>query len=341
MPEGRLGVGVVGIGFGQAAHVPAFRSDPRCDVRAICASTPARATAAAERLGIPAVYPDWPALVTAPELDLIAIAVPPQLQPLVAVAAAKAGKHVFCEKPMALDAASAKAMLDAVRAAGVAHAIDFEFAELPAYAMAARIYEEGVLGALVSASFSWRHRTRRHDATSWKERPELGGGVMGGFATHVTFLLDRLFGPPLRVAARLGPAIDECETRFEAWLELHDGQTASISIATDAVSGIGQHLEICGRDATLVVDNATPDLVRGFTVGIARRRSDHVEELPCPDLAATDDPRAAAVGTLVRRLVDAARGGAPVRPDLSDGYRAQRQLDSLRLAARTGAWVEP
>jgi predicted dehydrogenase len=126
-----ISVGVIGIGFGQQVHVPAFRSDPRCMVRAICASDSGRALKVAETLGIGQAYGDAQAMIADPKIDLISLAVPPARQPALIEAAARAGKHVFCEKPLAADANSAAGALQAVRRAGVRHAIDLLFPEIP------------------------------------------------------------------------------------------------------------------------------------------------------------------------------------------------------------------
>ena len=73
----KIGIGVIGISFGQHVHVPAFRSDPRCEVRAICATTLDRAKEVAERFNIPDAYGDAHQLIADPGIDAVAIAVPP------------------------------------------------------------------------------------------------------------------------------------------------------------------------------------------------------------------------------------------------------------------------
>ena len=83
----------------RAVHVPAFRADERCRVVGIGAATAGRAREAATALGIERAFDDWQELVASPDLDVVAIAVPPAVQPAVAEAAARAGKHIFCEKP--------------------------------------------------------------------------------------------------------------------------------------------------------------------------------------------------------------------------------------------------
>src|SRR5258708_246526 len=108
-----IAIAVIGIGFGQQVHVPAFGQNPRCTVAAICASQASRAQQVAAQLGIPRWSGDWRELIDDRSIDAVSIAVPTPLQPAIVEAAAGVGKHVFCEKPLAPDLASALRMFDA------------------------------------------------------------------------------------------------------------------------------------------------------------------------------------------------------------------------------------
>ena len=192
-----ISVGIVGIGYGQHVLAPAFAADERCQVAAICASTTDRAEAVARRLSIPRALGDWRALVADPEIDVLAIAVPPALQVPVVLAAAAARKAVFCEKPVAPTASQAHAMLRAVEDARVVHAVDFLFPEIAAWKRASQIIRGGELGALRQIDLSWKvetyaHRTR---SDSWKLRNADGGGTLNNFVSHSIYYLEWLFGP--------------------------------------------------------------------------------------------------------------------------------------------------
>ena len=111
----QLRIGVIGIGFGQKVLVPAFAAEPHCTVAGICASDFQRARRVADRLDLPKAYGNWEQLIADPDIDVVAIAVPPSLQPAIAAAALAKGKHVFCEKPMASSLQGASQMLGAAR----------------------------------------------------------------------------------------------------------------------------------------------------------------------------------------------------------------------------------
>ena len=319
-------------------HAPVFQSDARCQVVAICASTTDRARAVADRLNIAQAFGDWRAIVASPEVAAVSIAVPPALQPEIAMAAARAGKHVFCEKPLALTQADAQRMLDAARASGVANAIDLEFAELPAYRAAEQVLRSGELGAIDSLAFTWEVRTRSRPADSWKEQVGSGGGALGGFAAHAIYLIERLFAPVVRLSAPSGSS-SLAGKRTSAELELVGGVHARLKIATDADPATGHRLEAHGRSGSLVVENRGPDHVRGFTLRVVSRATGRETHVPVEELPADGDARVAAVASIASRFVAAALGGPAASPGIAEGVRVQRVLDALRIAPTDGTWI--
>lgn len=254
------------------------------------------------------------------------------------MAAARAHKHVFCEKPLALSHRDARTMLDAVRASGVANAIDLEFAELPAYRAAEQVLRSGELGPIRSLALTWQVRTRSRPADSWKEQVESGGGALGGFAAHAIYLVERLFAPVLRVSspsASLGVA----GKRIGAQLQLVGGLHARLTIATDADPVTGHRLEAQGTSGSLIVENRGPDHVRGFTLRVVNRMTGRETQVPLEELSADGDARVAAVAPIASRFVAAALGGPAASPGIAEGVRVQRVLDALRAAPVDGTWI--
>jgi predicted dehydrogenase len=333
-------VGVVGIGFGREVHVPAFRSDDRCRIVGICASTLERARPVAAALGIAKAFDSWREMAEDPGIDVLTIAVPPALQPSVVEAAARAGKHVFCEKPAGRDVAQVRRMVAAVQEAGVVHAIDFLFPEVHAWRRAKTLLEDGALGRLQHAALSWRVETFAHRAKrgSWKLYREPGGGTLNNFAAHSLHYLEWLLGPIHRLAAWLTPPAAAGDTCVDAWLEFKTGVPATISIAADAFLGSGHRLEAYGDDGTLVLENHGPDYVDGFTVSLGTRATGRFsrggDDLPTPGA----DGRIVAVRNIARRFLDAVLSGGSVTPNLADGLRVQVLLEAIRTADGTGTW---
>jgi predicted dehydrogenase len=341
MPE-LISVGIVGIGFGQHVLVPAFRSDARCRVVGLCASTLDRAREVAGRLEIARAFGDWREIAADPAIDLLAIAVPPALQASVVSAASASGKAVFCEKPIATSLAEARAMVLAVEEAGVAHAVDFLFPELAPWVQARAILDEGTLGPLRQVALSWRVETYAHRmglVDSWKLRREEGGGALNSFASHSLYYLEWLLGPIARVTARLTPRDGSGDARVDAWLEFSGGVPGQLAIAADAFLGPGHRLEVYGEQGTLVLENRTPDHAAGFTLAVGTRRTGALRPVVVEDSTGSGmDGRTAAAARIAGRLVDAVSSGGRVRPDLRDGLRVQILIEAIRAADESGAW---
>src|ERR1044071_6211184 len=149
----KLNIGMVGYGFMGRTHSNAFRQAPRFfDVpyepvlKTLCARNKARADAFAAKWGYESVATDWRGGGEAKDIDLIDSASPSDTHAEIAIAAAKAGKAVMCEKPLGRNAAESAAMTKAVEAAGVANSVWYNYRRVPAVTMAKQIVDEGRLG---------------------------------------------------------------------------------------------------------------------------------------------------------------------------------------------------
>lgn len=349
MPGGgsaSLRIGVIGIGFGQHVLVPALRADSRCDVRTICASRPDRAQAVAARLGVSASTSDWQTVVADPAIEVVAIAVPPAVQPAIAIAAAGSGKHLFCEKPLARSAAEAADILSAARRAGISHAVDFEFMTIEAWQEAKRLLDAGTIGRLRHVAVTWHLHTRanRLGLVSWKTSVEQGGGTLNLFVSHTFFYLEWLAGSIQSLSAM----VTSSRTGDPSWADtsvvlsgqLYSGAVFSASVCSDAPGGARHRVELSGEEGALILENLTSDYVNGFTLWRASAGSERMEPVPLqrqPPMG--DDGRIGPVSRLVSRFIDAVQGRAAAFPIVDDGIRVQRLLEAAREAARTGARV--
>ncbi len=333
-----VSIGLVGIGFARQVLAPAFRADPRSQLVAVSARDLSRAQEAAAALGLPRAYGDWRALVADPTVQVVAIAVPPGAQAEIAIAAARAGKPVFCEKPLALDATQATAMLAAAEAGRVAHAVDFIFPEIPAWQSTRGLLP--TVGRLRHVALTWRLETYAYRAglQNWKMSPAAGGGTLNNFVSHTFYYLEWLFGPIARLAASLRPAAPSADAGVELWLEFAAGFRATVSVAADAPFGPGHCLEIYGDSGALRLENKTSDYANGFTLARGTRAGGKLEPVAMPDDNPTPDGRIAAVARIAARFLDAVCGGPSVTPGLREGLRVQRLIDLARTADRTGTW---
>ncbi len=336
-----ISVGVIGIGYGQQVHIPAFRLDDRCQVVAVCASSVERAREVASRQAIPRWFGNWRELIEDPGIDALAIAVPPIHQASIVLAAAAAGKHVFCEKPLAATVEQAHAMLQAVEKAEVVHAIDFLFPEIEAWKRVRQILRGGELGMVRQIYLSWQVETYAHRScqTSWKLQRDTGGGTLNNFVSHTLYYLEWLFGPIARVAARLSPPEAEGDARVDAWVDFAAGMPGTLSVAADAFLGSGHRLEVYGEQGTLILENRSADYVSGFQVLVGTRRSGMLTAIgPESPGGAPRDGRIAATAAIVRRFLDAILLVQPMIPGLKEGARVQELIATIRAADQAGSW---
>ena len=201
----RLNVGMIGGGFMGKAHALAYAAmpmffwpAPAIPVRHTVADvTDELATDAASRLGFAHGVADWRRVIDDPEIHIVDIVTPNNSHPEIAIAAAQAGKHVICEKPLARTAAEAKTMLDAVEAAGVTHMVAFNYRHTPAVALARKFIEEGRIGTILNfrGTYLQDWSADPNGPLSWRFQKKIAGsGAVGDIATHVIDMARYLVG---------------------------------------------------------------------------------------------------------------------------------------------------
>lgn len=145
--------GVIGAGLWGEAHAEVYATHPWAELAAVCDSDRSRAEKVAKRFGAPRVFTDYREMVKDPGVDAVAVATPDFAHRDPVVAAAKAGKHVHSEKPLATSREDAEAIAAAVRSSGVTYMVDFHARWNPPFAIARRDIAEGTLGRIMSAYF--------------------------------------------------------------------------------------------------------------------------------------------------------------------------------------------
>jgi len=179
MPKTKLNIGLVGYGFMGRTHSNAFLQAPRFfDVpyepvlKVVCARNPERLRSFASNWGYESTETDWRALVDRKDIDLVDIASPNDTHAEIAVAAARAGKMVMCEKPLGRTAAEAEKMVAAVESARVQNSVWYNYRRVPAVVLLKQLIEEGRFGRI----FHYRAQFLQ-DWTISKELPQGGEGL--------------------------------------------------------------------------------------------------------------------------------------------------------------------
>jgi predicted dehydrogenase len=360
----RIRVGIIGVGWGSVVQVPAFRAVPEYEVVALCSRRPESVEQAGEQLGIADRSTDWRAFVARDDLDLISVCTPVDLHAEQTIAALEAGKHVLCEKPLAVSEPDARRMRDAAEASGRAHAVCFEnrydAVRLPVW----ELVREGFLGdpylARATAIADYWHPSRGLQS-EWMYRIDAGGGYLMGMASHDIDFLCCLFGEPeavcadvrTTVAQRTRPdgsvlEVDADDTSV-VLLRMHNGMLATI--ATSAV-GLGRNhreLELLGSTGAISVDGAVQGPERETVVRavhVANNEETVVEASARMPRSGAELPKrraAGAIRSLALMLEDwrpaFAGSPAPGVPTLRDGWLVQHVVDAARRSSAGAGWV--
>ncbi len=223
--ERSVRIGMIGSGFMGKTHALGFRAVgavfelPVTPVLEVVADIDANvAASAARRLGFKRSTGDWEALVRDPQVDLVDITTPPTLHHAMALAAIAAGKHTYCEKPLAPNAALAKEMADASERAGVKTQVGFNYLKNPMLALARDIIARGELGTIVSFRGIHAEDYMAHADTPWHWRldPAGGGGVIADLGSHIIAIARFLLGPIESVCAQVETVIKQRPVRTGA-----------------------------------------------------------------------------------------------------------------------------
>jgi predicted dehydrogenase len=189
------------LGCGDVAEIksgPGFQKAQGSQLVAVMRRDAARAEDYARRHDVPKWYADAQALIDDPEVDAVYIATPPDSHCAYTLAAARAGKPVYVEKPMALSIHQGQEMIDACRVAGVPLFVAYYRRALPRFLKAKELVTGGAIGDLrfVEILLTQPQQVHPADQLPWRLRPEIsGGGLFVDLASHTLDFLDYVLGP--------------------------------------------------------------------------------------------------------------------------------------------------
>ncbi len=219
----KLNIGLIGYGFMGKAHSSAFRQvnhffklEHQLVLKAVCARNEDNVRAFANEAGWESYETDWRKLVERDDIDVIDIAAPNDMHREIALAAAAAGKIIWCEKPLARDTQEGQEMVDAVKKAGVPNMVWYNYRRVPAVTLAKQIIDEGKLGRIYHyrANFlqDWTMSTDLPQGGQGLWRLDVnaaGSGVTGDLLAHCIDTALWLNGNISRVSARTETFIKE------------------------------------------------------------------------------------------------------------------------------------
>jgi predicted dehydrogenase len=365
---------LIGAGWMGRAHGAAFENatrifgtEPaRLEIAAVADVSEAAVQDFAGRFGVPRWTTTWQEIVADPSIDVIDITTPNDVHPEIALAALAAGKHVYCEKPMANSAAEARAMRDAAKAAGVVTLVGFNYLCSPIQAYARQLVESGALGEIFHfrGYFDNDYMVDPRYPYTWRTDARAAGraGALGDMASHVLSLAHYLVGE----VAELSGARQTLHTRR------HDARGAEHAVGNDDLAhficrfangasgyleasriGTGRKLylayEIQGTEGALIFDQERMNelLLYRVTDDPAERGYKRILAAPQhPDYAAFFGLQGNPLGyndlkiIEARRLIEAVALGKHWIADFEFGYRVDRVVEAVLVSSEEHRWVK-
>jgi predicted dehydrogenase len=372
MPD--INVALIGYAFMGRAHSNAYRQvapfffptlTPRMKV--ICGRTRDKVEHVARQFGWEEAATDWREVIARPDIQLVDIVTSVDTHAEMAIAAAEAGKAVFCEKPLARSVAEAEAMAIAARKAGVTNMVCHNYRRAPAVTLARQLIEEGKLGTIrhFRGTYLQEWLVNPDFPRTWRlDREKAGAGTLGDLGSHVIDLARYLVGEITEVTGTTETFIKERpladDPSRKAPVTVDDAAAAVVRFANGALGtfemtryapGRKNHnrFEINGSLGSLGFNlermnelelylNTEPGAIRGFHTILVTDREHH------PYVKAWWPP-GHIIGYehtfthTVYDLLEAIAKGAQVAPSFEDGLRNQRVIDAIARAAATKAWV--
>ena len=248
--------GLIGAGdIAQKRIAPALRDLPNCELTAVSRRNAELAKAFAGEFGARKWYADWQDLIGDKEIDAVYIATPVSLHAAQTIAAAQAGKHVLCEKPMAMDTAEGEQMIAACRAANVKLGIAYYRRFYPVIARIKELIQSNEIGRTVTAqinAFEYFDPAAAHPRRWLIEKERSGGGPMMDFGCHRLEVLTNLFGNVQRTESLISNAVfgREVEDTATAVFQFENGVCANLTVS-HAAAEPQDTLDIFGMNGSL------------------------------------------------------------------------------------------
>lgn len=361
----RLRFAVIGTRFwGEGFHTPGLAAREDTVIAALCGRDRAHAESVARKFSIPHVYTDWREMIAREPLDGIAIVTPNYLHHPVALAALDARLHVICEKPLALNATEARALLARAVAQQRQHLTMFDYRAMPAARHAKELIDAGYLGRVFHVLAVYQHGSMVDPAKpfAWRmSQAASGTGTLGDLGSHMVDLTRWWVGEFTRVSGHLATFTPQRRDPLTHALVTVDADDAAAFVAemangaqavfhvTKMATGRGNHMriELYGSEGALIFD-ADPGSRENWIGSLygARCGEKNFAEMAIParlsagfETADLHRSLASAFRVMTDPFFAAIRaGGGKVPSDFADGLAAQEVIDAVARAAESGRW---
>jgi xylose dehydrogenase (NAD/NADP) len=323
MPDKRLGWGVIGTAnIGRAAVIPAIQASTNGELLAVASRDATRAADFAAGLAIPKSYGSYEALLDDAQIDVVYVPLPNSLHREWAIKAAEKGKHVLCEKPLALNATQCEDMHAAAEAHGVRLMEAFMYRFHPRIEKVLDMVRDGAVGELRLIHSAFTFRLTRPD--NIRLQPELGGGALMDVGCYCVNISRTAAGrEPVEVQAYARWGASGVDEQLVGTLRFDDGLLAQFDCALTMERREECHL--AGTDAYLMLPSAFLPGTADLTILEHRGR----REVTTHTVKGVDEYR-----LMVEHFADCVLNDRPLRYDALEAARSMRVIEALYRSAR-------
>ena len=338
----KIRFGIIGAGMISGMHATSIKSLDHCTLAGFFDPVPAAAAKRAAEFGCSS-YLTLDAMLADPEIDAVTIATPSGLHSELVIAAANAGKHILCEKPLDVNLAKVDAMLEACRKNRVLLAPVFQIRFTRPVQLAKEAIEQGRLGKMLLASVQmhWFRDQAYYDSSSWRGTWAMdGGGALMNQAIHMVDLLIYLNGSPAEVFTFGGTMTHdiEVEDTLCAAIKYRNGSFGTIEVSTSCAPGFPRRLELAGSSGSIAFEEDT--LTRWEFNEVLLQDEEIFSSLSSSgsSMGSSSPSNINATGHAVqiRDLADAILSGTPLLMDGSEGRRAVELICGIYESMRSG-----
>jgi predicted dehydrogenase len=319
--------------IGVAKVIPAMQKSAGCDIQAIASRDLARAKETAAKLGIPKAYGSYEEMLADPEIEAVYNPLPNHLHVPLSIAAAEAGKHVLCEKPIALNAEEARSLVTARDKAGVIIAEAFMVRAHPQWLKVRELVKGGAIGDLrvVQGTFSYMNR----DASNVRNMADIGGGGLYDIGCYTIVTSRFMFGnEPTRAVSLIERDPDFKTDRLASViLDFPAGQALFVCSMQMVPYQRVQILGTTGRIEVQIPFNAPPDAPCAIFVDDGSDLAGRSAKTHTFDVV---DQYTLQGDTFAR----AVRGEQPLEFPLEDAVKNMAVIDAVFRSGETGGWVD-
>lgn len=341
--ERQLGIGVIGCGgIARHAHLPNILRNPRAKLVAVCDIDLDRAKAFGEEFGAVA-YQDYHDLLANPDVEMVCVTTWAAAHAEPVIAAAQAGKHIMCEKPIAITLKDADAMIAAADKAGVKLSMGYQprFGNL--WPRVKQIIDGGLLGNIMGATVI--SAAPSSHGVPWFLKKELsGGGILIDWGIYTAYQLNWWLGPVSRVYATMATFRKEVMVRDELLtdIDVEDTVAAQLSFKSGAMGTWYSAWAVKAHHGGISIDGSEGSLtINGTTIRLLSKKIDEPETIAgWHEINAADPPLVEMHYRKIAHLVDSILDDTPLSLTGADGRDALELVLGIYRSAETGMPVD-